>query len=88
MRKFCRGEAIHDFVREQLIGGARVALAFVHVHHPHIDLKVVGRGLPPAPGGGDVQMEAHYEAAAGPAANIIRLVENETDNILRWRGGQ
>ena len=88
MWKFCRGEAIHDFVREQLIGGARVALAFVHVHHPHIDLKVVGRGLPPTPGGGNLQMEAHYEAAAGPAANIIRLVENETDNILRRRGGQ
>ena len=87
MRKFCRGEAIYDFVREQLIAGAKPALAFVHVHHPGIDLKVVGRGLPPAPGGGDVKMEAHYEAVAEPAGNIIRLVEDETDTILRRQGG-
>jgi hypothetical protein len=59
------------------------ALAFVHIHRPHIDLKVIGRGPPPAPGGGDVQMKAHYEAVDGLVANIIRLVEAETNDILR-----
>jgi hypothetical protein len=30
-------------------------------------------------------MDAHYAAAAGPATNIIRLVEAETNNILEQR---
>ena len=85
MRKFRRGEAIFDFVREQLIGGAKVALAFVRVHHPRIDLEVVGSGLPPPPGGGRVQMVPHYEAALRPAMNIVRLVEAEDNEFLRLR---
>ena len=88
MQKFRRGKAIRGFVREQLVAGARVALAFVRVHHPHVNLEVVGRGLPPAPGGGRIPMEDHYEAATGPAANIIRLVEAETQAMLERLGGQ
>ena len=88
MQKFRRGEAIHEFVWELMVGGAKVALAFVRVHHPHIDLQVVGRGLPPPPDGGIVEMKAHYVAAAAPAENIIRLVEAKTDNILWQRRGQ
>ena len=34
MAKFQRGEAIREFVREQLIRGAMYALAFVHIRHP------------------------------------------------------
>ena len=88
MQKFPHGEAIHEFVLEQMVGGAKVALAFVRVHHPHIDLQVVGRGLPLPPDGGMVGMKVHYAAAAAPAENIIRLVEAETDNILWQRRGQ
>src|SRR5664279_4243626 len=34
IRKFRNGEAIKGFVREQLVAGARVSLAFVRVRHP------------------------------------------------------
>lgn len=33
MTKFRGGQAMEEFVREQLIGGATFALAIVHVHH-------------------------------------------------------
>ena len=72
-------------MREQLIGGAKVALAFVRVHYPSLDLKVVGWGLPLTPGG-RWEMEAHYEAVLDSAESIIQLVENETDNIRQRRG--
>jgi len=49
MRMFCHDEAVYDYVQEQLIAGAKAAMAFVRVHHPGIDLKVIGRGPPPAP---------------------------------------
>lgn len=83
MHKFRSSEAIQDLVREQMVGGARVALAFVRVHHPQIDLEVVGKGLPPPPGDGRVEMDPHYAVALGPAENIIKLVETETNSILR-----
>ena len=61
-------------------------MAFVRVHYPGLDLKVVGRGLPPMPGGGRVLMKAHYNAVLDPAESIVQLVENETDNILHRQG--
>jgi hypothetical protein len=51
MKKFCSVEAIRERVRQQLIGGAKVALAFIRIHQPYINLEVIGRGLPPPPGG-------------------------------------
>jgi hypothetical protein len=90
MKLFCRGKAVRGLVREQIVGrglGARVALAFMRVHLPAINLEVVGRGLPPSTDHGRIPMEAHYEAAAGPVANIVRLVECETQEELRRRGG-
>jgi hypothetical protein len=87
MKLFCRGKAVRGLVREQIVTGARVALAFMRVHLPAINLEVVGRGLPPSTDHGRIPMEAHYEAAAGPVANIVRLVECETQEELRRRGG-
>jgi hypothetical protein len=66
-----------------MIRGARVALGFVHVHRPQIDLEVVDSRLPSPPGGGRVQVEEPYAAALGPTENIIWLVEAETNSILR-----
>ena len=64
------------------MAGAIVALACVRVHHPHIDLEVIGRGLPPQPDGEKTPMTAHYDVAAGPAMNIIQLIKSETDEML------
>jgi hypothetical protein len=83
MKKFCYVEAIRECVQQQMIRGARVALGFMHVHHPQIDLEVVESILPSPPGDGRVQMEEPYAAALGPTENIIWLVEAETNSILR-----
>jgi hypothetical protein len=80
--KFRSREKIHKLVRAQLIAGAMVALACVRIHHPHIDLKVIGKGLPEPPGGGRVDMEPHYEVARRPAEKIIRQTEIETYEVL------
>ena len=76
---------VEDFVREQLVGGAKVALAFVRVHHPGIDLEEVAGSLPTARAGERVLMEDHYAAAEWPARKIIRKVEQETSSILLRR---
>ena len=47
-------------MREQLISGANVALAFVRSHLPHLDLKRIAMGPAPLPGGSPVPMEEHY----------------------------
>jgi hypothetical protein len=46
MKKFCCVKAIQERVRQQMIGGSRTSLGFVQVHHPQIDLEIVGSGLP------------------------------------------
>ena len=59
-----------------------MALAFVRVHRPHVDLDKIAKGLPPLPGGGPVPMEEHYQATAGPASSIIAQVERETELLV------
>ena len=78
LKAFRVGRAIKNFVREQCIGGAMVALAFCRVHHPDIDLAEIGGELPPQPGGGRVQMGTHYAVARGPAECIVDRIERET----------
>ena len=51
LRHFRKVLRIHQFVRDQLIGGARVALAWVRVHHPRVNLQKIARGLSPTPNG-------------------------------------
>jgi hypothetical protein len=82
MQKFHQGEAIKGFVREQLVAGATAALACVRVHHPDIDLEVIGGELPPHPDGERTIMTPHYDATTGPTTNIIKLIESETDEVL------
>jgi hypothetical protein len=72
---------VEHFVREQLVGGAKVALAFVRVHHPGIDLEEVAGGFPGTHYGERVAMEDHYVAAEWPARKIIRKVEQEISSM-------
>jgi hypothetical protein len=82
MKKFHFVRDIQECVWQELIGGARVALRFVRVHHPHIDMEVIGSGLPSPPCDGRVQMEDPYTAALGQTENISRLIEAEKNCIL------
>jgi hypothetical protein len=60
LSRFENGEAIYLFVREHLRCGPLVALSFVRVHYPEVDMDLVKK-LPPTPSG-RVDMTAHYSA--------------------------
>jgi hypothetical protein len=68
--RFENGDAVYSFVREHLHCGALVALSFVRVHYPKIDLELL-RTLPPTPSG-RVDMEPHYAACKAMADCIAR----------------
>ena len=86
MEKFRHGEAVFEFVRWQLVAGAKAALAFAHAHNPEINLKAIGMGPPPAPGGRAMHMDAHYAAATEAAESVVKLIEAETDSIRQQQG--
>ena len=77
--KFRKGKAIKKFVREQLISGANVALAFVRTHHPNLDLKKIALGPAPVPGGGPVPMEEHYKETRVDALVLVHHVLKEEE---------
>ena len=79
LKKFRKGKAIKKFVREQLISGANVALAFVRSHLPHLDLKRIAMGPAPLPGGGPVPMEEHYQETRVDALVLIHRVLKEKE---------
>ena len=79
LKKFRKGKAIKKFVREQLISGANVALAFVRSHLPHLDLKRIAMGPAPLPGGGHVPMEEHYQETRVDALVLIHRVLKEEE---------
>ena len=86
LKAFRVGRSIKNFVREQCIGGAMVALAFCRLHHPDIDLAEIGGELPPPPGGGRVLMGTHYAVARGPVERIVNCIEWETREERQQRG--
>ena len=79
LKKFRKGKAIKKFVREQLISGANVALAFVRSHLPHLDFKRIAMGPAPIPGGGPVPMEEHNQETRVDALVLIYHVLKEEE---------
>jgi hypothetical protein len=77
LRRFENGEAIYRFVCQHLRCGALVALSFMGVHYPEVDMKLVKR-LPPTPSG-RTDMTAHYTACGRVADCIVAQIINESD---------
>jgi hypothetical protein len=75
--RFENGEAVYSFVREHLRYGALVALSFVRVHYPEIDLELL-KTLPPTPSG-HFNMNPHYAACKDTADCIARQIIIESD---------
>jgi hypothetical protein len=75
--RFENGEAVYSFVQEHLRCGALVALSFVRVHYPKIDLELM-KTLPPTPSG-RVDMDPHYAAYKDTADCIARQIITESD---------
>jgi hypothetical protein len=75
--RFENGDAVYRFVCEHLRSGALVALSFVRVHYPEIDLELLKK-LPPTPSG-HVDMDHHYAACRDTADCIARQIITESD---------
>jgi hypothetical protein len=73
LNRFENGEAIYRFLR----CGALVALSFMRVHYPEVDMELVKR-LPPTPSG-RVDMVAHYSACKQTADFIATQIVTESD---------
>lgn len=80
LRRFRNGKAIKKFVREQLIGGANVALGWIRSHYPRFDFQKIAAGPPPVPGGGPVPMEEHYRETRADALVIVHKILKEEKN--------
>jgi hypothetical protein len=75
--RFENGNAVYSFVREHLLCGAVVALAFVRAHYPEVDLEIL-KTLPPSPNG-RIDMEHHYASCRGTADRIAQQIITESD---------
>jgi hypothetical protein len=83
LSQFENGEAIYRFVHEHLQCEALVALSFVRVHYPEVDMELVKK-LPPTPSG-RADMTAHYSACRQTADFIAAQIVTESD---QQRAGQ
>jgi hypothetical protein len=84
LERFENGTAIYSFVREHLRCGALVALSFVRVHYPQIDLELL-KTLPPTPSG-RVDMDPHYATYKAMAKCIARQIITESDRQRANKG--
>jgi hypothetical protein len=75
--RFENDDAVYAFVREHLRCGALVALSFVRVHYPEINLELL-KAPPPTPNG-RVDMDPHYAACKDTADCIARQMITESD---------
>jgi hypothetical protein len=74
---FKRTENIHHFVRAQLVGGAKLALAWVRYHHRKIDFHLIARGFSDKK---KYYLTRHYDAISEPAERMIdRLLERDAN---------
>ena len=78
---------VREYVHEQLINGAIVALAFVRVHCPRLDIAKICRGLPSSYGEDPTSnMQPHFDVVRRSAENVIHQMEWEEDQVLQARG--
>jgi hypothetical protein len=75
--RFENDDAVYRFVQEHLRCGALIALSFVRVHYPEVDLEWL-KALPPTPSG-RVDMDPHYAACRDTADCIARQIITESD---------
>jgi hypothetical protein len=77
MTRFENGTAMYGFVKKHLFCGAQVALSFVRVRYPEVDMGVVGT-LPETPSGMTL-MTPHYDACRDAARSIAETIVTESD---------
>ena len=68
-------------VRHQLIGGAKIALAFVRVHNPTLNFQDLHKL--PSTASNKVEFGPHYSTVADSAEKIMDYSDAETERLLR-----
>ena len=86
MERFGNGRAIYSFVRQHLICGANVALSFVRVRYPRVDMEAVG--TLPETSSGRTNMEPHYAACTGASRKIADQIIEQSDRERLGRDRQ
>jgi hypothetical protein len=85
MKTFKDGGEIHRFVRVQLVAGAKVALAWLLVHYPALDLDSISQSLPEPKGGGLINMDPFYADSRRPAIQIIRhMLDKDAEFFINF----
>jgi hypothetical protein len=80
MGKFRHAADIRNFVKIQLVAGAKLALAWVRVHKPTLDIDAISRGFPARRSNKGVRMTRHYAVAHEPAIRMIqRLLDADSE---------
>ena len=80
LKIFHSAENMKACVRHQLIGGAKVALAFVRVHNPSLSFQDLHKLSLTA--SSKVEFDPHYAAVASSAEKIIDYSDAETERLL------
>lgn len=70
-------DEVYKQVKIQMIAGAKVALALVHLYHPEIDLLKIATKTSVRP-----PMEAHLKAARIPAVRVVRQITEDDDELI------
>ena len=81
LKKFHSPEEMKWRIRHQLVGGAKVALAFVRVHNPNINFQELHKL--PSTDTNRVDFDPHYAAVGESAEKIIDCSVAETEKLLR-----
>ena len=81
LKLFCQTKDMERCVRHQLIGGAKIAQAFVRVRHPTLNFHEMHKF--PSSVGDRVDFVPHYAVVGGPAEKMIDKTRAETERLLR-----
>ena len=81
LKLFGRFEDVKKCVRQQLVGGAVIALSFVRVRHPTLNFQEMHQL--PSTFDDRVDFSPHYVVVKGPAARMIVRTKAETEWLLR-----
>ena len=75
MGKFKNPAEVQQLVRSQMIAGVEVAFAFVQSSYPTLDLSIIA--------GKEVNLRHYCPLVEGPAATVIRKLEEGTEAELQ-----
>ena len=82
-QEFATPRRVKVLVREQTIGGARLAFAFSRAHYPSINLERISGAYASLTDAQRPHMESNMNAAIEPATSLIGFVLDDEEALLR-----